>query len=386
MNSRFLIFISIVTGILSLLTFYTGTRLIRWSIWATDHRGLVWAVLIAFVLLQLLGPFLYRVYPNRSTHSLILHFVTYGALGVFASLFFYTLATDIVLAIWKVFSSPDESVDLQRRGFLAVIAMTLGSAVIGISQAIRGPRLFEVNIPIANLPQELVGFRIAQITDLHVGPTIGRNYARQVVNMVNGLQPDMIALTGDFVDGSVSQLKTAIEPIAALKAKHGVFFVTGNHEYYWGVDDWIKVFRDFGARILLNEHVVIDEKGQKIVIAGVTDHSAGNMAEGHRSDPKKAIEGAPEDAVKILLAHQPASYKGASEAGFDLQLSGHTHGGQFFPWNIVVKFAQRYYKGLNKHEKMWIYVSRGTGYWGPPHRFTVPSEISLLKLVRPTSV
>jgi uncharacterized protein len=386
MNSRFLIFISIVTGILSLLAFYTGSRLIRWSAWAAEHRGIVWLLLIFFVLLQLLGPFLYRLYPNRSTQSVILHWVTYSALGVFASLFFYTLAADFVMGIWKLIASPDQSVDLNRRGFLAVMTMTLGSAVIGISQAVRGPQIFEVDIPIRDLPQELDGFRIAQITDLHVGPTIGRKYAAQVVEMVNRLKPDFIALTGDFVDGSVTHLKKALEPIATLSAKHGVFFVTGNHEYYWGVDDWIKVFRDFGARILLNEHVVITEQGKEIVIAGVTDHSAGNMRAGHQSDPKKALEGAPEQAVKILLAHQPASYKSASEAGFDLQLSGHTHGGQFFPWNIVVKFAQRYYKGLNKHENMWIYVSRGAGYWGPPHRFTVPSEISLLKLVRMATV
>ena len=382
MSNRFLIFISIVTGILSLLAFYTGARLIRWSTWATEHRGIIWLILFSFVLLQVLGPFLYRVYPNRSTHSMVLHWVIYGALGVFASLFFYTLATDLVLGIWKLLASPDQSVNLERRGFLAVMTMTLGSAVIGISQAVRGPQVFEVNIPVRNLPQELDGFKIAQITDLHVGPTIGRKYTQQVVEMVNRLQPDLIALTGDFVDGTVSHLKTAIAPIATLSAKHGVFFVTGNHEYYWGVDDWIKVFRDFGARILLNEHVVITEQGKEIVIAGVTDHSAGNIRPEHQSDPGKALEGAPKQAVKILLAHQPASYKGASAAGFDLQISGHTHGGQFFPWNIVVKLAQRYYKGLNKHENMWIYVSRGAGYWGPPHRFTVPSEISLLKLVQ----
>ena len=132
----------------------------------------------------------------------------------------------------------------------------------------------------------------------------------------------------------------------------------------------------------MKKKVVITEQGKEIVIAGVTDHSAGNIRDGHLSDPGKAMEGAPQQAIKILLAHQPASYKGASAAGFDLQISGHTHGGQFFPWNIVVKLAQRYYKGLNKHENMWIYVSRGAGYWGPPHRFTVPSEIALLKLVQ----
>ncbi|MCI0605486.1 metallophosphoesterase [bacterium] len=381
MSTRFLAFISIVTGILCILAFYTGTRFIRWSSWASDHRGVVWLILALFVFLQLLGPFLYRLHPDHSGRGFVLHWITYTTLGLFASLFFYTFAVDLFLSVWKLFR-PDHAVDLQRRGFLAVVAMTLGSVVIGVSQAVRGPKIFEVDIPIENLPEELEGFRIAQISDLHVGPTIGRKYTEQVVQMVNGLSPDIIALTGDFVDGSVARLRSALEPIATLRAKHGTFFVTGNHEYYWGVREWLEEFRKLGARILLNEHVVINEQGKELVIAGVTDLSAGHMLPGHESNPKKSLEGAPDQGIKILLAHQPATYKDAYDAGFHLQLSGHTHGGQFFPWNLVVKLAQRYYKGLNKHEKMWVYVNRGAGYWGPPHRFTVPAEISLLKLVR----
>ena len=380
MSARFLIFISIVTGILCLLAFYTGTRFIRWSSWASDHRGVVWLILALFVFLQLLGPFLYRLYPNHSGRSFVLHWITYSTLGLFASLFFYTVAVDLFLGIWKLFRA-DDAVDLQRRGFLAVVAMTLGSVVIGFSQAVRGPKVFRVDIPIENLPEELEGFKIAQISDLHVGPTIGRKYTEQVVQMVNALSPDLIALTGDFVDGSVTRLRSALEPIATLRAKHGTFFVTGNHEYYWGVQEWVDEFRKLGARVLLNEHVVIEEHGKELVIAGVTDRSAGHIP-GHESNPKKSLDGAPDQGIKILLAHQPATYKDAYDAGFQLQLSGHTHGGQFFPWNLVVKLAQRYYKGLNKHEKMWVYVNRGAGYWGPPHRFAVPSEISLLKLRR----
>ena len=380
MSTRFLVFISIVTGILSLLAFYTGTRFIRWSSWASDHRSVVWLILALFVFLQLLGPFLYRLYPNHS-RGFVLHWITYTTLGLFASLFFYTFVVDLFMSIWKLFQ-PGDAVDLQRRGFLAVVAMTLGSVVIGVSQAVRGPKVFEVDIPIENLPEELQGFKIAQISDLHVGPTIGRKYTEQVVQMVNSLSPDLIALTGDFVDGSVKQLRSALEPIGTLRAKHGTYFVTGNHEYYWGVREWLDEFRRLGARTLLNEHVVIAEQGKELVIAGVTDLSAGRMLPGHESNPKKSLEGAPDQRIKILLAHQPATYKEAYDAGFHLQLSGHTHGGQFFPWNLVVKLAQRYYKGLNRHEKMWVYVNRGAGYWGPPHRFAVPSEISLLKLVR----
>ena len=356
--------------------------MIRWSPWAGNHRNVVWLILGLFVVLQIVGPFLYRLYPSRSTQSFIFYWITYSALGIFASLFFYTFAVDILMAIWKIVTRPDNTVDLQRRGFLAVMTMTMGSAVIGISQAIRGPKVYEVRVPIQELPQELEGFKIAQISDLHVGPTIGRKYTEEVVSIVNGLQPDLIAMTGDFVDGSVAHLRSLLEPISSMKAKHGMFFVTGNHEYYWGVREWLNVFRELGARVLLNEHVVIQEKGRDMVIAGVTDLSAGGMIPEHESSPRKSIQGAPANGVKILLAHQPASYKEAADSGFHLQLSGHTHGGQFFPWSLVVKLAQRYYKGLNKHENMWVYVNRGTGYWGPPHRFAVPSEISLLTLTR----
>src|SRR5262249_48682053 len=151
-----------------------------------------------------------------------------------------------------------------------------------------------------------------------------------------------------------------------LKAKHGMFFVTGNHEYYWDVDQWLAEYRRLGMRTLMNEHVLIQQNGSELILAGVTDYSASQMDSAHRSDPSAAINGANPNAIKILLAHQPSSYPAAYASGYDLMLSGHTHGGQFFPWSVVVGLAHRYYKGLYKHENMWIYVSRGTGYWGPP--------------------
>jgi predicted MPP superfamily phosphohydrolase len=382
MSTRFIVFFAIITAILTLSSFYIGHRIVNKFAWAQSHRAVVWLMLGIFVVLQILGPYLYRADPERFGRFTFLYWISYTALGVFVITLIYTIATDLSLGLWKKIVSSENEVDLDRRGFLASGLMVLGSSVIGIGQAVVKPRIYDVEIPLPNLPPEFDGFKIVQITDLHVGPTIGRKYTETVVEMANALDADLVALTGDFVDGSVSQIGDDLKPIANLKSKHGLFFVTGNHEYYWGVDEWLNEFRKFGARILLNEHAVINQDGKELVIAGVTDYSAGSMIPSHKSDPAKSLKGAPQDAIKILLAHQPANYKQASAAGYDLQLSGHTHGGQFFPWSLIVAMSHRYYKGLNQHEKMWIYVSRGTGYWGPPLRFAVPSEISLIRLKR----
>jgi hypothetical protein len=245
-----------------------------------------------------------------------------------------------------------------------------------------------VDVPIANLPAALQGFRIVQISDLHVGPTIRRDYLQRVVSTVNALDADMVALTGDLVDGSVSELAPHVAPLAELTSTHGSYFVTGNHEYYSGAHAWIAEFRRLGMHTLLNQHVVLthrpaeDADGAKLVIGGVTDYNAGHYDPAHRSDPQKAIAGAPPDAgARVLLAHQPRSASAAADAGFDLQLSGHTHGGQFLPWKYFVRFQQPFVAGLDRLHNLWIYTSRGTGYWGPPNRFGAPSEITLIRLV-----
>jgi predicted MPP superfamily phosphohydrolase len=236
---------------------------------------------------------------------------------------------------------------------------------------------------VAGLPDALAGFTIVQISDIHVGPTIKRPYLDRIVDRVNGLAPDAVAITGDLVDGTVRELAPHTAPLARLKATHGTFFVTGNHEYYAGAEPWIAELRRLGVRVLMNEHEVIERAGHALVLAGVTDYSAGHFDAAHRSDPQRAIGGAPSHtALRVLLAHQPRTAPAAAQAGFDLQLSGHTHGGQFWPWNLFVPMQQPYVAGLAKHESMWIYVSRGTGYWGPPKRFGAPSEITRIRLVK----
>jgi hypothetical protein len=228
----------------------------------------------------------------------------------------------------------------------------------------------------------LHGFSIAQISDVHVGPTIKRGFVEKIVTLVNGLQADLIAVTGDLVDGSVQELSAHTAPLAGLAARHGAYFVTGNHEYYSGERAWTAEIRRLGLNVLKNEHVVLEHDGASLVIAGVTDLSAHRFDSAQQSDPAAALRGSPPDAgAKILLAHQPNSAPAAANAGFDVQLSGHTHGGQYWPWNLFVGFFQPFTTGLYRLKNLRIYVSRGTGYWGPPNRFGVPSEITRIRLV-----
>ena len=269
-------------------------------------------------------------------------------------------------------------VNSMNYGILAAAALTTG---YGVSEAKQTPEVKKVPVAIDNLPPELNGFRIVQITDIHVNPTFRRASVEEIVAVVNTLEADVVALTGDLVDGSVEQLGYDVAPLARIQSASGNFFVTGNHEYYSGVVEWVEEVRRLGFTALLNEHQVLTRGRARLLLAGVTDYRGGNFLPSHRSDAQKALNGSPAVDVKILLAHQPKSIFAAARSGYDLQISGHTHGGQFFPWNLLVGFAQPYVYGLHTHENTQIYVSRGTGYWGPPVRVGSPSEITLIELV-----
>jgi hypothetical protein len=205
---------------------------------------------------------------------------------------------------------------------------------------------------------------------------------RAIVERVNGLRADAVAITGDLVDGRVQDLAGDVAPLAELRSRHGTFFVTGNHEYYSGAHAWVAELRRLGLQVLMNEHVLLRHGEASLALAGVADYSAHHFDESHRSDPRAAIAGVPADTlVRVLLAHQPRSAAAAATAGFQLQLSGHTHGGQFLPWNWFVRLQQPFTAGLNRWQGLWVYTSRGTGYWGPPKRLGAPSEITHLRLV-----
>jgi len=307
------------------------------------------------------------------------------AMGLFSSFFVLTVARDVVLLLtWLAnLLIRAELPWMQIRSISAwtVAALALASTLIGFYNARRLARVVDVDVPVAGLPQDLDGFTIVQISDIHVGPTIKKRYVQAIVDAVNEQLPDVIAITGDVVDGSVEHLSEQASPLGALRAPYGVYLVTGNHEYYSGAAAWVAEFRRMGLRVLMNEHAVIHPSGLPVVVAGVTDYSAGAFDPQQRSNPKAALAGAPADAcAKILLAHQPRSAAAAEPVGYTLQLSGHTHGGQFFPWGFFVRFQQPFTAGLHRLGKMWVYTSRGTGYWGPPKRLGAPSEITRLRL------
>lgn len=310
-----------------------------------------------------------------------LSWVGLTAMGFFSSLFVIVILRDLLLLTVYLFDGSQVR-EWTMPSAVGVLLATVLMTVIGLIIARRRPRIVKVDIPVTNLPEGLRGFSIAQISDVHVGPTIKRPFVESIVRRVNALGADMIAITGDLVDGSVAQLAAHTAPLADLAARHGAFFVTGNHEYYSGERDWTRELRRLGLRVLKNEHVVLQHNGSALVLAGVTDFTAHHFDAAQKSDPVAALYGAPVTAgARILLAHQPSSAAAAANAGFDVQLSGHTHGGQFWPWNLFVRLYQPFTGGLHRLRGVMVYVSRGTGYWGPPNRFGVPSEITHIRLV-----
>jgi predicted MPP superfamily phosphohydrolase len=366
--------------ILSLLHLYIGMRLLP-DLSADPAVRVGGAVLLLISCALMLAGFMARSMQPRSVADKVAA-VGLLAASLFSSLFVFTLLRDVVL-LFAIVSLPAQYVHtVEGATALLTVGLTAFVTLVGFVGARRRARVVTIEVPLPNLPPALHGFSIAQISDIHVGSQIKRNHVDAIVDAVNELNADVIAVTGDLVDGSVQDLRPHVAPLGRLKARYGAFLVTGNHEYYSGERAWTAEFRRLGLRVLLNEHVVVRHQGAPLVVAGVTDFSAHHYNPSQRSDPAAALSGAPADAAaRILLAHQPRSAAAAANAGFDLQLSGHTHGGQFWPWNLFVRFQQPFTAGLHRLNRLWVYISRGTGYWGPPNRFGAPSEITLVRLV-----
>lgn len=319
-------------------------------------------------------------FENRRVADLVA-WVGLTAMGYFSTLFVMTVLRDLMLLIAHLIAEPVWVARLVTPSARWVVILTLLGTGIGLMIA-RRPRTVRIQIRIGDLPSALHGFSIVQISDLHVGPTIKDDFVARIVSRVNRLEADVIVITGDLVDGSVEELSAHTAPLGNLAARHGVYFVTGNHEYYSGEPAWTAEIRRLGLTVLKNEHVVLQHQSALLVLAGVTDYSAHHFDPRERSDPAAALRGAPRAAgAKVLLAHQPSTALTAAAAGYDVQLSGHTHGGQFWPWNLFIGYFQPFTRGLNRVDQLQLYVSPGTGYWGPPNRFGVPGEITHLTLM-----
>lgn len=386
---RYVVLFCVALLVMGSAHYYVWARLVRdaalpapWSRIAT--------VVIALLFVMLMSGFMAVRGMSRSVASPFM-WVSYTWLG---AMFFLVIAlgsSDLAKLVVNlsarargrvVEGAPD---DPERRRALARLfggaaaLAGIGASGLGLASALSPVAVSRVRVAIDRLSKAKSGYRIVQISDVHVGPTIGREFIEGIVARINALNPDLVAITGDLVDGSVAELAEHVAPLAKIKAKDGVFFVTGNHEYYSGADAWIAHLTTLGIRVLRNEHVRIGgDDGFDLV--GIDDASSHGFGHGHGADLKKALEGRDASRACVLLAHQPKGIDLADTLGVDLQLSGHTHGGQMIPWNFLVRLQQPFVAGLHKLARAQIYVSRGTGYWGPPMRVGAPAEITEIEL------
>ena len=385
--SRMVVFLGLVLAVSAGIHYYLWARLVRDIGWPTPWgRVLGWAIValaLAFPLFQLAS----RSLPREVATPI--SWVVYGWLGLMFLLFVLLIPADLVRGLaWLIERLAGTPADPARRQFLArmfgglVGAGALGAAGYGIWSVLRPIAVKPVKIPLADLPDPFTGFVIAQITDVHVGPTIGRAFLEELVAKTNAMEPDVVAITGDLVDGTVARLGPLLEPLSRLKARHGVYFVTGNHEYFSGAAEWVAHLATLGVRVLRNERVSIEKDGAALDLAGIDDPTGGNFLPDHGPDLAGALAGRDPARPLVLLAHQPRQVHEAAEHGVSLQISGHTHGGQIFPFNFLVPLQQPFVAGLHRVRDTAIYVSRGTGYWGPPMRVGAPAELTRIELTR----
>jgi predicted MPP superfamily phosphohydrolase len=388
--SRLLTFIAVILTIAIGVHYYLWARLVR-----DPHLPSPWGAAVTTALVVLaagmpLAIFLGRRFPAAGR---VLAWPAFTWMGLMFLLLVSFVGADVLRLVmrlaWFARRNGDAPSDPERRlaaARVAAGAITVLSAGVGafaVRAAVGPVAVKRVDVPLTRLPRAHDGLRIVQLTDIHVGPTIGRGFVEDLVRRTNALSPDIVAITGDLVDGSVSELGDAVAPLADLRARHGVYFVTGNHEYFSGAEPWIAELTRLGVRVLRNERVSIGEGAEAFDLVGVDDCSAERFGGPPHADAvARAFEGRDPAREVVLLAHQPRSFTDAARFGVGLQLSGHTHGGQVWPFGLLVRLSQPFLAGLYQRGQSQIYVSRGTGYWGPPMRLGSPAEITELVLRR----
>ncbi|MGC4113691.1 MAG: metallophosphoesterase [Myxococcales bacterium] len=355
----------------------------------TDSRRIRALGVGAFVLLGALimaGPIASRMYPtSRLGQAGYLWFAV--AFYLFTTLLLVDLAFFLARLLGRVRKAappappaPQGPESVERRVFLARAARTSASlAAVGVTgfgfqEAWAPARITEVPVKLPRLPPALSGLTLAQLTDIHVGAWIDRRFIEDLVARTNSIKADAVFITGDLVDGSVADLRSMVAPLARLRSRFGTYFVTGNHEYYSGVDEWCAELERMGITVLRNRHVALGDPSASLDLVGVDDWNGGRGM-GQSADLKKATAGRDPSRAAILLAHQPKGVEQAAAAGIGLQLSGHTHGGQIWPWSYAVRLAYPFFKGRYQVGEMTLYVSNGCGLWGPPVRVLAPPEV-----------
>lgn len=378
--SRILVAMGILSAISWLVHRYVWARLIRDAAWPGPWRG---TLTLAVFILAALIPLVFvstRALPRAMSAPLA--WVVYTWMGFALYLFLFTVLSDAGRGLAAMVSllpvDPDRRQVLARALAAAVGALAGLVGLGGLANVARGFVVRRVPVTLTKLPKSASGYVIVQMTDVHVGPTLGRHFIESVVREANALSPDMVVITGDLVDGTVAQLRDHVEPLRKLRTKDGVFFVTGNHEYYSGADAWIAHLRTLGIRVLRNERVTIRDAFD---LAGVDDWSAARMLEHHGQDVAGALAGRDPSRAVVLLAHQPKAINDATAHDVDLQLSGHVHGGQMVPFNWLARLDQPLIAGLYRVKDTWVYVSTGTGYWGPPMRVGSGAELTRIELL-----
>lgn len=334
---------------------------------------------IVFALALVLFPLLMFAGHGRGHHDVPAK-IADTTLGVLWVLFVWSIFGQILTAIlWAA------GVEAPARSRIATLVVTVVAIVLllwGYAEAMRVPRIRRVDVTIPRLGPGLDGLKLVLITDTHYGPLDRVRWSQGVTRAVNALHPDVVAHTGDIADGEVAQRREQAAPLADIEATLARVYVTGNHEYFSGAQRWVEHMASLGWEALHNRHVEVTRGGDTLVVAGVDDRTAaGSGVPGHHADHEAALEGADPALPILLLAHQPAQIAGAVAHGIDLQISGHTHGGQMWPFHYLVRLDQPVLQGLSRHsERTQLYTSRGTGFWGPPFRIFAPSEITLLTL------